>query len=204
MKQIVRLAAVLVTLSGCSVSSSGEFERISTVDIPFGLASPVSTTTTSTTTTTVSGTDPVTDVVEQPVDLYFVLSSSVIRVQRNVASPATAAQVLALLAEGPANDPLYAGLRSALPRDLRAEVRVTRGVAIVDATRTFLTALQPADQRLAVAQIVLTLTSRPGVGQVIFRLDGEAIAVPRGRGDIVDPGTPVTFDDYANLVTPAQ
>jgi spore germination protein GerM len=204
MKQIARLAAALVTLSACAVSSSGEFERISTADIPFGLASPVSTTTTSTTTTTVIGTDPVSDVVEQPVDLYFVLSSSVIRVQRNVASPATAAQVLALLAEGPANDPLYAGLRSALPTDFRAEVRVTRGVALVDATRTFLTALQPADQRLAVAQIVLTLTSRPGVGQVIFRVDGEAIAVPRGRGDIVDPGTPVTFDDYANLVTPAQ
>ena len=197
------LPVVLVALvAGCSTSTTGDFERIPSGDIPFGLASPITTTTTST--TTVATTETSTDVVEQPIDLYFVLSSSVIRVQRNVASPASVAQALALLAEGPANDPAYAGLRTALPAGFQAEVQVTRGVALVDATRTFLTTLQPADQRLAVAQIVLTLTSRPGVGQVIFRVDGESIAVPRGRGDIVDPGTPVTFDDYANLVTTGQ
>lgn len=196
------LSVLVVLAVGCSTSTSGDFERIPAQDIPFGLASPNSTTTTST--TTVPATETTTDVVEQPIDLYFVLSSAVIRVQRNVASPASVAQALALLAEGPANDPAYAGLRTALPTDFRAEVRVTRGVALVDATRTFLTALQPADQRLAIAQIVLTLTSRPGVGQVIFRVDGESIAVPRGRGDIVGPGTPVTFDDYANLVTAGQ
>ena len=192
----------VVLVAGCSVSTTGEFERIPQSDIPFGLASAVTTSTSSTTTT--PPVEVATDVVEEPVDLFFVTSSSVVRVQRNVASPATVAQVLALLVEGPSNDPAYAGLRSTLPMGFQAEVGVTRGVAQVDATRAFLTALQPGDQRLAIAQIVLTLTSRPGVGQVIFTVDGEPIAVPRGRGDLVESGTPVTFDDYVNLVSVNQ
>ncbi len=192
----------MILLSGCTVATQGEFERIPQSDIPFGLANPV--TPSTSTTTTSSTTQETSDVVDQPVDLFFVASSSVVRVQRNVASPATVAQVLALLAEGPANEPAYAGLRSALPMNLQAEVTVTRGVAEVDATRAFLAALQPIDQRLAIAQMVLTLTSRPGVGQVIFTVDGIPIAVPRGRGDLVEAGTPVTFDDYANLVSSGQ
>jgi spore germination protein GerM len=196
------LAIGLLVLSGCAVPAQGEFERIPAGDIPFGLSNRLSSTSTSPTTQPTDQTT--TDVVEQPVDLYFVLSTSVIRLQRNVASPASVAQVLALLAEGPTNDPTYAGLRTSLPPGFQAEVKVIRGVAQVDATRTFLTTLQPADQRLAIAQIVLTLTSRPGVGQVIFTVDSEPIAVPRGRGDLVDPGTPVTFDDYANLITVGQ
>ena len=189
-------------LAGCSVSSQGEFESIALVDIPFGLANP--STITPTTTTSLPDPQTVSGVVEQPVDLFFVSSSSLIRVQRNIVSPATVSQVLALLAEGPASDSTFAGLRSALPTTFRADVKVTRGVAEVDATRTFLTALQAADQRLAIAQLVLTLTSRPGVGQVIFTVESIPIAVPRGRGDLVPPGTPVTFDDYANLIGSGQ
>jgi spore germination protein GerM len=51
-----------------------------------------------------------------------------------------------------------------------------------------------------VAQIVLTLTSRPGIGQVLFSVDGVPTGVPRGRGDLAGPLTPVTFDDYSSLV----
>jgi len=196
------IVVVGLLLAGCSVEPQGDFERISPGDIPFGLASPV-TVPESTTTTSVATLES-SDVVNQPVDLFFVASTSVVRVQRNVVSPATVAQVLALLAEGPPNDPAYAGLRSTLPTEFQAEVAVIRGVAQVDATRLFLTALPPADQRLAIAQIVLTLTSRPGVGQVIVTVDGEPIAVPRGRGDLVEAGTPVTFDDYANLIAMGQ
>lgn len=200
---MIRVAAILAVLVvGCSAQNHTAFERIPQGEIPFGLASPVTAPSTSTTTTVASPEQP--DVVNQPVDVYYVASTSVIRVQRNVASPATVAQVLALLAEGPPRDPAYAGLRSTLPTDFQAEVTVIRGVAQLDATRLFLTTLQPADQRLAIAQLVLTLTSRPGVGQVIVTVDGEPIAVPRGRGDLVEPGTPVTFDDYANLIAMGQ
>ena len=73
-------------------------------------------------------------------------------------------------------------------------------MARVDASRTFLNSLSGLDQKLAIAQIVLTLTSRPGVGQVLFSVDGKLISVPRGRGDSVASGVAVTFDDYSSLI----
>jgi len=50
----------------------------------------------------------------------------------------------------------------------------------------------------------LTFTRRPGVGQVVFSVEGEFVAVPRGRGDLAKPGTPVSFDDYSSLITSAS
>jgi spore germination protein GerM len=97
-------------------------------------------------------------------------------------------------------DPALAGLRTAIPKTFSATVSVERGVASVDSTRGLLDTLSPLDQRLAVAQIVLTLTSRPGIGQVLFSVDGVPTGVPRGRGDLAGPLTPVTFDDYSSLV----
>jgi spore germination protein GerM len=117
-----------------------------------------------------------------------------------VVSPASPEQTLTLLTANPLSGPGYIGLRSALPRSFEADITVARGVARVDAQGSFLRLIAPSDQRLAIAQIVATLTSRPGIGQVVFAVDGAPIAVPRGRGDLVPPGTPVTFDDYASLI----
>ena len=74
------------------------------------------------------------------------------------------------------------------------------GDANVNAKRVYLDSIKPNEQRLAIAQIVLTLTSQPGIGQVTFSVGGKAIGVPRGRGDIAGAGTPVTFDDYKMLI----
>jgi hypothetical protein len=46
----------------------------------------------------------------------------------------------------------------------------------------------------------LTFTRRPGVGQIVFTVDGVEVAVPRGRGDLSKPGSPVSFDDYSSLL----
>ena len=56
-------------------------------------------------------------------------------------------------------------------------------------------ALSSDDQLLALAQLVFTLTARPGIGQVRFTLRGEAIQVPRADGSLV--ATPVSRDDYS-------
>lgn len=191
-------------IAGCSVPASSGFEEIPPNEIPFDLDAPSTTvvTTTSTTTTTLDPNDNAAkpEVVSEIVDLYFVSSNSVVKTQRNITSPATAAQTLASLIAGPPNDGTAVGLRSALPDSFTATVDVVRGVATVDAASSFLNNLSPGDQKLAIAQLVLTLTSRPGIGQVLFSVDGTPIAVPRGRGDLAPAGQSVSFDDYTNLI----
>ena len=74
---------------------------------------------------------------------------------------------------------------------------LTRGRVRIDLTPAF-EALPPSDQILALGQLVLTVTARPGVGQAEFTLDGEPIDVPRGNGLLVS-GT-VVRDDYVKLL----
>jgi spore germination protein GerM len=83
---------------------------------------------------------------------------------------------------------------------LSATVAISKGIATIDTTAQFLSDLSPIDQRLAIAQLVLTFTRRPGVGQIVFTVDGVEVAVPRGRGDLSKPGSPVSFDDYSSLL----
>ena len=200
-KVVLPSMLLIAVLSSCAVPSSGSYQQVSNADIPFGLSSPQ--TTIPQTTTTVSdpnSTESLPIAVSEPVDLFFISNSRIIKVQRNVASPANPAQALSSLVEGPSTSPEFVGLRTALPTTFTARVDVTRGVAQVDATRAFLNSLSGLDQKLAIAQIVLTLTSRPGVGQVLFSVEGKLISVPRGRGDSVASGIAVTFDDYASLI----
>ena len=202
MSRVVLPSMLLIAvLSSCAVPSSGSYQQVSNADIPFGLSSPQ--TTIPQTTTTLSdpnSTESLPIAVSEPVDLFFISNSRIIKVQRNVASPANPAQALSSLVEGPSTSPEFVGLRTALPTTFTAKVDVIRGVAQVDATRAFLNSLSGLDQKLAIAQIVLTLTSRPGVGQVLFSVEGKLISVPRGRGDSVASGVAVTFDDYASLI----
>ncbi len=200
-KVVLPSMLLIAVLSSCAVPSSGSYQQVSNADIPFGLSSPQ--TTIPQTTTTLSdpnSTESLPIAVSEPVDLFFISNSRIIKVQRNVASPANPAQALSSLVEGPSTSPEFVGLRTALPTTFTAKVDVIRGVAQVDATRAFLNSLSGLDQKLAIAQIVLTLTSRPGVGQVLFSVEGKLISVPRGRGDSVASGVAVTFDDYASLI----
>ena len=194
----VSFCSVLI-LASCSVPKSGPFETISNDDIPFGLNAAQTTAPQSAPETTVANLDPPGTVYEM-VDLYFIRNVTVTKVQRSIISPLDANGALAALTEGLIDDSTTVGLRSAIPASLEARVDVDRGVATVNATRAFLNSLSAVDQRLAIAKIVLTLTSRPGIGQVVFYVDGKAIAVPRGRGDLSGAGDAVTFDDYANIV----
>ena len=192
---------LLAVVSSCVVPSSGSYQQVASDDIPFGLNAPQTTIPQTTTTIPdIIATDSLPVAVSEPIDLFFISNSRIIKVQRNVASPANPAQALSSLVEGPSTSPEFVGLRTALPTTFAASVDVIRGVARVDATRAFLNSLSGLDQKLAIAQIVLTLTSRPGVGQVLFSVDGKLISVPRGRGDSVASGVAVTFDDYSSLI----
>jgi len=192
-----------LALAACGVPEEGRFIPIEQSQVPDAL---VVTTTTASTTTTVAiapenTSTTVADVLYDSVELYFVSANRVVRSERRIVSPATPTQVLDTLLAGLDAQTESAGLRSALPRGLTATIDVRRGVAKISSTAPFLSELEPSDQRLAIAQLVLTLTRRPGIGQVIFSVDGVDIQVPRGGGDLTAPGAAVTYDDYLAVLS---
>jgi hypothetical protein len=200
------LATVAFTVLGaCSIPDDGDLQAVDPAQIPYELNA--TTTSTSSSTTIVplfpedsSTTGPETTVPVEAVNLFYVAGLQVVPITRLLLSPASAAQVLAALAEGVPPGETAAGLRSALPTDFLAEVVVERGIARVNLPPTFLTEVPGAEQRLAIAQIVLSLTRRAGIGQVLFTSGGQPQSVPRGRGDLTDPGGTVACEDYATLL----
>ena len=196
MKRVFALTLTLSVLCvSCSIPTDGAFESIPDGEVPYELWATQTTPAPSSETTT-----PGSDTSTEAIDAYFISNSRVLKIVRLVAAPAGPEQALATLSALDTQDPALAGLRTAIPTSFSATVSVERGVASVDSTRGLLDTLSPLDQRLAVAQIVLTLTSRPGIGQVLFSVDGIPTGVPRGRGDLAGPLVTVTFDDYASLV----
>ncbi len=132
----------------------------------------------------------------EQVSLCFVREGHLVFVTHELPLPVTlATTVEALAAPPPTTRP---PVRTALtdPSIVR-DVRVLGGIARVDLLPSVSTL--PADQQLlAVAQIVCTLTGRPGVGQVSFTLEGAPLAVPKGDGSLVT--SPVARDDYGPLL----
>lgn len=193
-----RFGAMCVLLASCAVPKSGAVDEVSPNDIPFGLNSPEtsspSTTTTLVVQTTVAGT------AYEKADLFFVENASLIRVQLEIPSPTNLQGVFVALVTG-LPDPDRSKARTLLPPAFAANIDVVGGVANVNSKSGYLDSIKPNEQRLAIAQIVLTLTSQPGIGQVTFSVGGKPIGVPRGRGDIAGAGIPVTFDDYKMLLS---
>ena len=202
--RVVSLVVSLV-VAGCGVPSSSDNRPLGADALP-DVFSATSTTVPSTSTTSPPSTS--TSVPEstsstvpvEEVTMYFVAGSQVVPISRLLLSPAAPPQVLAALVEGLPNGDVAAGLRSAIPAGLLATVTVERGSATVDLPTNFITDLPGAEQRLAVAQIVLTLTRRAGIGQVVFTSGNRPQSVPRGRGDLTRPGELVACDDYSNLL----
>lgn len=208
----LRVTLIAITalglLAGCGVSAGESFETIAPQEIPFGLDQPLSTAASTTTTTEPpegpDGATPTTSPVQtEPVNVYFVLGLD--RLQRltvQFASPVELLQVLALLVDGPPSEQSI-GLRSAVRSGLVVDLFSERGVAQVDLRGSVLNQLAPRDQRLAIAQIVLSvLGSARGVGQVSFTIDGEPaeIGIPPDY-TLSRPGQPLTFADFDSLLS---
>ena len=168
--------------------------------VPGELTAPTSTSTT--TTSTVVPYPTTTLVPTETVVLYFVREETITAVVRDLPVAPEPQQVLDSLLSGYPTSPFGGEVRSAIPRDLEATVTVERGLATIDTGASLLTDISPIDQPLAIAQIVLTLTSRPGIGQVTFLVNGEPRAVPRGGGELAPADQPVAYDDYDMLLGP--
>lgn len=198
------LALAVVLLAGCGLPTDDAYKPIGQGDLPFGLADTTTTTTTSTTlapaTTTTSLPRPTTTVATEPVTLYFVAGNVLQSTVVPDRPPVTPKRALELLQAGPPPDQ---ALRTSIPAGALVAVTVAGGRATVDLSAA---ALEPLgeEQLFLLGQIVLTLTDRPGIGQVEFRVPGAdglpaAINVPKGTGELVPF---VSRDDYINLLAP--
>ncbi len=210
-------AVVLALVTACGVPGESDFQQIDSEDIPYGLDATTTSTTIASTTSSASSTTIARQTTTEPattstststtvpvevVTLFWVTGAELFPTSRLLLSPAAPPQVLTALLEGPPEGDIAAGLRSAIPEDTEMTVGVERGVATVELPPAFITDVPGGEQRLAVAQIVLTLTRRGGLGQVTFTIGGVPQAVPRGRGDLTEPGDLVSCDDYENLLGP--
>jgi hypothetical protein len=199
-----------VVAIACGVPRQGEFTTIDRAAVPFDLADTTVPTTTSTTTTTTTVPDASTTTIAvttttiptENVGLYFVAARQVIRTERPLVSPASPPQVLAALFDPPRGQAAD-GIRTVLPRDAELTVVVDRGTATIDLPVGIFDEIDPRDQRLLFAQLVLTMGQRPAIGQVTFTLGGEPTGAVLGDGSTTEPGALVTAVDYADTLTGA-
>lgn len=136
------------------------------------------------------------DLASAPVEVFFVHDDRLVAVVRPVEPVGVGAAVRVLL-EGPTEAEAEAGLRSAVPVGTRLRrATLTGTTATVDLSASFAD-VSGENQVPAVAQLVFTATSVPGVERVAIAVEGEIIEVPRSDGTLT-PG-PLSRADFPGL-----
>jgi spore germination protein GerM len=209
MRATAALLAAALVLAACGLPNDGTYGAIQSDDLPVGLADTTTTSTTTTTlppaTTTTAPEATTTTIPTQAVPVYYVVNGRLQPVVRQLPLPVATQTVADNLDAGPLPQEQAAGVRSALPPNSLGTVTVTGGVATVDlapsvVTPTASTEQLPVpnvDQPLAFGQIVLTLTSLPGIGQVRFTVGSQPQGALAADGSLIDG--PVSADNYASL-----
>lgn len=114
--------------------------------------------------------------------------------------PTHLASVLDALIGGPTEADVDDGLRSVVPSTTAVRaVTVDGDTAVVDLSEEF-ASIGGERELLAVGQVVLTVTTFPGVRQVRLQLEGRPTAIPLPDGSLTDG--PVALSDYAELLDP--
>lgn len=212
LRRLTVITLVLVAfLVGCGIPDSGDVSRIPDNKIG-ALNDTLPTTSTSTTTpatiepttTTIQAESTTSTIATEDVTLYFISGGILTPFIRGMRKGASSPEVLQALQEGPpTGDNAVVGLRTAVPTKDEALMNVTEdgsGVATVILPTNFYDTVKQEDQRLAIGQIVLTLTEVGRIGQVRFTLGGQPIGVFRGSGDLSQPGEPLPPRDYLELL----
>ncbi len=180
--------AALAALAACGVPRDSTATKIRAKQVPFDLLNRN------------RGADAA-DTAGEAASVFFAKSGQLVSVARPLAPSASPQVLLNMLRRGPTTGEVEAGLRSALlGQNLARVVSVVAGTATVDLRSAFST-LPSADQFLALAQLVFTLTGRPGIGQVRFTLERQATDVPLSDGSLVRRR--VSRDDYEGVAPTA-
>jgi len=188
-------ALLLVTaVAACGVPTGGSPEPIPASEVPYDLAAPLATTS--------AAPSPPAHLDEPRV--YLVAADGALvprgRSLGSGALPDRLDQLLDDLATGPTTSELTDRLSTALRPETSLTVdELSGGTVTIDLGGT---AEAPSGQesRRAVAQIVLTATSLPGVDEVLLTRAGQPVDAPLPSGQLTSDA--LTADDYAALLTP--
>ncbi len=188
-------------------------ESVRSIDsVPFGLmrtsTSTTSTSTTSSTTSTIpvaptsafpslpSTTAP--DLANETVQLYFLNGDRFVEERRTVGVDAPLFDIVFELVRGPVNPVVgSAFLTSVVNFGDVIDVTLEGGLATVELGGGF-TSLPAGEQRRLIGQLVLTLGSQRGVGQVRFTVSGNPLDVPQGDGTFGSDA--LSRDSFQSLV----
>lgn len=217
--RVLALLAFVGSAAACGLPADEQVTTYNADDLPPALANTTTTTTTTTTLAPPSTLAPTDDVASttttlppfepSPVDVFYTLgfSDDLQRITLNLPfSPITLRQLIDVLEEPPSEVASF-NLRSSLRDGLIVEIVPERGTANVELSQDVLNTMTNSQERRAIAQIVLTVTSfrleNGNLGQVSFSVDGAPIPVflPADGGDS-EPGEGVAFSDFDVLVTP--
>ncbi|NUR69704.1 MAG: GerMN domain-containing protein [Hamadaea sp.] len=182
----VLLAAVLL-VAGCGVSTESDPRGVSPPPGPFaGLTSP------RPSAPATAATGRIDEV------LYFILAGRLVPVTRRVDLQPSVTELISALRAGPAPTEREAGLTTALGgTDVVAAVSIS-GSRVELALAAPVEGSGRADEALAYAQLVCTLTAHADIQDVVFTRDGSPVGVPRGDGSLSEG--PLTADDYSRLL----
>jgi spore germination protein GerM len=105
------------------------------------------------------------------------------------------------LASGPSPAELTGRLSTALRPDTSLGIADITGTTVTIDLGGSADAPTGRESKTAVAQIVLTATSLPGVDQVLLTRAGEQVDAPLPSGQLTS--SPLTAEDYTALLTPS-
>lgn len=189
------LAAGLTLVGGCGVPTGGAPTTIAASDIPYGLAAPSPTPSAS----------PTADPQLDPSRIFLVGEGDLLVPRPRETDPGSSRrhrleQLLTALADGPTDTERSDELSTALSPELQLTLaELSDGTATIDIDASVEVPSGGASRR-AVAQIVLTATSVPGVDAVRLTLSGEPVEAPLPSGELTSE--PLSAADYAALLLP--
>lgn len=194
---IALVASAALMLPGCVVPDDDAPRAIDPSTVPFSLLG------TSTTASTEPQASPVRQVA-LPIYLVDNETDQLVEVVRTVDAPRSVQAALGELLRGPRADELDEGLTSAISRSttLLGVDGPRQGVVTVNLSDD-LSSIGGQGQRLALAQVVFTVTADPEIQGVLFAFEGEPSEVPDGQGqstaEPLDRADFATFDPNAPM-----
>lgn len=183
---------LMLLVAGCGLPGNTDVRAVDATAVPYNLLDPETPSRPGPTGPVPAGT---------PVVFWLVhddrLAPTAVDVSCTDPVDAVVARLLELLAGSPDETARADGRSSAIPSSSELDlVGVSDGVALIEFDPA--TSLAADRLPLAMGQLVLTVTSAPGVEAVRVGGVGETVEVPLPGGALTD--RPVTADDYATFV----